>query len=104
MSDQRSDTLLAFLLGAAVGAGVALLLAPASGEETRKKLGDQARRLGDDVDQKVKGVREEVDHKLKGVKEELKAHSGDLTKALSAGKDAFDRARHGEPAPTSTAM
>ena len=94
MSDQRNDALLAFLLGAAVGAGVALLLAPQSGEETRKKIGDQAKRLG-----------EEVDHRVKGVKEELTSHSGDLTKALAAGKDAFDRVRHtNEPAPTSTAM
>ena len=94
MSDQRTDTLLAFLLGATVGAGVALLLAPASGDETRRRIGEQARRLGD-----------EVDHKLQGAKEEIKAHSGDLSKALSAGKDAFDRARRSnEPAPTSTAM
>jgi gas vesicle protein len=94
MSDQRTDTLLAFLLGATVGAGVALLLAPASGDETRRRLSEQARRLGDDVE-----------HKLHGVKDEIKSHSGDLTKALTAGKDAFDRARHGtEPAPTSTAM
>lgn len=94
MSDQRSDTLLAFLLGAAVGAGVALLLAPTTGEEARKRIGEKARQLGDDVDQKMKGV-----------KDELKSHSGDLGKALNAGKDAFDRARHGaEPAPTSTAM
>jgi len=94
MSDQRTDTLLAFLLGAAVGAGVALLLAPQSGEETRKKLGDQARRVGEDLD-----------HRLQGVKNEVKAHGGDLQKAVVAGKEAFDRARHaGEPAPTSSAM
>ncbi len=94
MSDQRADTLLAFLLGAAVGAGVALLLAPQSGEETRKQIADKTRRLGDDLD-----------HKLQGVKEEVKAHKGDLQKALVAGKDAFDRARQaGDPAPSNTAM
>ncbi len=94
MSDQRNDALLAFLLGAAVGAGVALLLAPASGEETRRKIGEKARHLGD-----------EVDHKLQGVKEDIKSHGSDLSKALASGKEAFDRVRHGkEPAPTSTAM
>jgi gas vesicle protein len=36
-----------FLLGAVVGAGLALLLAPATGGETRKKLGETARRIGD---------------------------------------------------------
>jgi gas vesicle protein len=94
MSDQHSDSLTAFLLGALVGAGVALLLAPQSGEETRKQLGEKARQLGD-----------EAGNRLQGVKEELKSHKGDLSKALAAGKDAFDKARHGtEPAPTSTAM
>ncbi len=94
MSDQRSDSLIAFLLGAAVGAGVALLLAPQSGAETRKQIAEKTRKLGD-----------ELDHRVQGVKEEVKHRSGDLKQALSAGKDAYDRARHaGEPAPTSTAM
>ena len=35
-----------FLLGALVGAGLALLLAPAPGGETRKKVADTARRIG----------------------------------------------------------
>ncbi len=35
--------LLAFLLGAAAGAAVALLYAPASGRETREFLGEKAR-------------------------------------------------------------
>lgn len=94
MSDHRTDSLLAFLLGAAVGAGVALLLAPQSGEETRKQIADRTRKLGDDLGEKVQGVKSEV-----------KSHSGDLKKALVAGKDAFERARHeGEPAATNTAM
>jgi gas vesicle protein len=35
-----SDILLGFLLGAATGAVAALLLAPRSGEQTRKRLAD----------------------------------------------------------------
>lgn len=35
--------LVAFIAGAAVGAAVALLLAPATGEETREYLGQRAR-------------------------------------------------------------
>ena len=37
------SVMLAFLVGAAAGAAVALLFAPASGEETRKFIGDKAR-------------------------------------------------------------
>jgi len=35
-----------FLVGAFCGAGLALLLAPAPGGETRRKLGETARKLG----------------------------------------------------------
>jgi gas vesicle protein len=91
---QTTDSLAAFMLGAIVGAGVALLLAPQTGEETRKLIGDRGRQLADDATSK-----------LQGVKEDLKSHSGDLKKAVVAGKDAFNQARHGnEPAPTSTVI
>ena len=95
MSDHNAgDSLSAFLLGALVGAGVALLLAPQTGEETRKQLAEKSRRLAD-----------EAGNRMHGVKEELKSHSGDLSKAISAGKEAFREARHGaEPAPTSTVI
>lgn len=94
MSDNRTDALMAFLLGAAVGAGVALLLAPQSGEETRRKLGETARRLGDDLDDKVRSAREEVKHR-----------AGDVKAAIGAGREAYARARTGEePSSTSNVM
>jgi gas vesicle protein len=46
MADNGSSTgsvLLAFALGAVAGAAVALLYAPASGEETRRRIGDKTR-------------------------------------------------------------
>ena len=39
--------ILAFVLGAITGAAVALLTAPASGEETRRRLGEKARDSAD---------------------------------------------------------
>lgn len=42
-NDNGASVLLAFLAGAAVGAAVALLFAPATGEETREYLGQRAR-------------------------------------------------------------
>lgn len=94
MSENRTDALMAFLLGAAVGAGVALLLAPASGEEMRRKLSDSARRLGDDVDDKLNAVKDEVKHR-----------AGDVKTAIGAGRDAYARARTSEePAPMSNVL
>ena len=62
--------LLAFLVGAAAGAAVALLYAPASGRETRERLGAKARegarrasdaaRTGRDVIEALKDVYQEA--------------------------------------------
>lgn len=43
-------------LGAAVGAGVALLLAPASGRETRKLLGQTIEKLGEGAVAKLEEI------------------------------------------------
>jgi gas vesicle protein len=37
------NVIVAFVLGALAGAAAALLMAPAAGEETRRKLGERAR-------------------------------------------------------------
>jgi gas vesicle protein len=42
-NDNGAGILMAFIAGAAVGAAVALLFAPATGEETREYLGQRAR-------------------------------------------------------------
>jgi gas vesicle protein len=48
MSENRTNqTLLAFGIGLAAGAAIALLLAPASGEETRRRLGQFGRTAGE---------------------------------------------------------
>jgi len=105
MSDQRTDSLLAFLLGAAVGAGVALLLAPASGEETRKKLTETARRVGGEVGDRIATAKDELGGRLAAVKDDLKHQAEDVKTAVGAGRDAYQRARtSGEPAPTSSVM
>lgn len=47
-------TMTGFLMGALFGAGLALLLAPASGGETRRRLGETARRVADAASEKLK--------------------------------------------------
>jgi hypothetical protein len=55
-----------FIVGALVGAGVALLLAPGPGEDTRRKLGETARRLGSAANDAVKRGREELSRRSDG--------------------------------------
>ncbi len=82
---------LAFLAGGVVGAGVALLLAPQSGSETREKIKDMA----DDVKQKAKGYAKqtadkvtEVVHEGKDVYEKNKSY---IKSAIDAGKEAYEK-------------
>ena len=51
---------LGVIAGALVGAGVALLLAPQSGEETRERIVTRARRLGTRADEGWEDLRDEL--------------------------------------------
>jgi len=79
MADQRGagagTILLAFLVGAAAGAAVALLYAPAAGRETRERLGERAR----------EGARRATDAAMTG---------RDVIEAI---KDVYNETRSGEP-------
>ncbi len=74
--------IVAFALGALAGAAVALLYAPSTGEEVRKKLAQRAREGRDRIDQ---AVRESGDA--------LKRHGDTLADAVDSGVAAFEQAR-----------
>lgn len=52
-----------FLIGAGIGAGLALLFAPASGEETRGAIRDHASDLKDRVTQRAANIRDRASEK-----------------------------------------
>ena len=54
----------AFLLGALVGAGIALLFAPSSGQETQRRIREQARRLRTLTEDRVRNLREDLGSRL----------------------------------------
>ena len=58
----------AFLLGALVGAGIALLFAPSSGEETQRRIRRQARRLRALTEDRVRGLREDLGSRLESAR------------------------------------
>jgi gas vesicle protein len=57
-----------FLAGLAVGAGIALLFAPRSGEETRRDLERRARKIGGQAQDLVSDVTESVTEKIQEAK------------------------------------
>jgi gas vesicle protein len=72
MSDDRSiDVLVAFGVGLVAGAAAALLLAPASGEETRKRIGEGAREAGDKIRDRSAELGDKIRTQSRDVSERL---------------------------------
>ncbi len=82
---------LSFILGGLMGAGVALLLAPRSGEETRRRI----RELADDVREKAEGYVEQTKGKVMSTLDKGKGFVEDkksvITAAVEAGKEAYEK-------------
>lgn len=74
----NNDMVLGFLCGAAVGACLGLLYAPAAGEETRRRVSDTAKRLGGAAKERFGDLRENVSNRIK-----------DVRTAADAGRDAY---------------
>ena len=84
---------LSFLAGAAVGAGVALLIAPKTGEELRTKI----KGLADDAIDKIKDYTNEAQEKIKSTlddgKDIILEKKSIISSAIEAGKEAMDKER-----------
>ena len=59
MSERQGGSVVTgLLIGTAIGAGLALLLAPASGVETRRRLGETTKQLKDGAQDKLNQVKQ----------------------------------------------
>ena len=73
---------MAFVLGAITGAAVALLMAPATGEETRRVLADKARE-----------GRERANEAARQGREFVNRQKDTLSSAIVRGREAYELAR-----------
>jgi gas vesicle protein len=76
------SVLVAFAVGAAVGAAIALLYAPASGEETRRKLAQKAREGRDKAEALAREGREFLDRQRENI-----------STVMERGREAYESAR-----------
>ena len=74
--------IVAFVLGAVTGAAVALLMAPATGEETRRLLGEKAREGRDRAEEAARQGREF-----------LNRQRDTFSSAIERGREAYNQAR-----------
>jgi gas vesicle protein len=85
MSDNNNSAgpvMMAFLLGAVAGAAVALLYAPATGEETRQRIKEKARE-----------GREKAEAVARDGREFLQRQRENLGAAVDRGREAFEQTR-----------
>ncbi|MEK6691385.1 MAG: YtxH domain-containing protein [Nitrospirota bacterium] len=95
MGDDRGfsagTVFMAFIFGGAIGAGLALLLAPQSGKETMEKL----KGLTEDVTEKASRYADQIKEKVNSAIEEGKGLMGEkksiITTAIEAGKEAMEK-------------
>ena len=81
-----ATVIVAFVLGAITGAAVALLMAPASGEETRRLLAEKAREGREKAGEAAQKGRELWDRQRET-----------LSTAFERGKEAYEQARGTQP-------
>ncbi len=96
------EVTLAFLLGGVVGAGLALLFAPASGIETRRKLRETSGKIRDRIREGAGRWKETVAESGDRAAENVKGFVDDkrtrAQAAYSAAKDAWQNPKEGEDA------
>ena len=83
--------LLSFLLGGMVGAGVALLLAPTSGRETRERIKELANDAKGKAENYVDKVKEKMTSAVDSGKDFYQEKKSIITTAVEAGKEAYEK-------------
>lgn len=84
------ETVVLAFLGGAIGGMIAgILLAPRSGEETRRKLKGYARKTEEEVIEKAKEARAALDELIEQGKHFVAEKRADVEAAVTAGKEAM---------------
>ncbi|MDI6890964.1 MAG: YtxH domain-containing protein [Thermodesulfovibrionales bacterium] len=85
------DLFLSFLLGGVIGVGLALLLAPQSGLETRKKIKEFTGETKEKAKKYAEGIKGKVTSTVEKGKELFGEKKSSLSAAIEAGKEAYKK-------------
>lgn len=80
-----------FLFGALLGAGVALLIAPQSGDRTRRDLARRARQLRKNAGNRWEELVDDVESKGRHIKEAVEDWADDVVDEVREGKKVIER-------------
>jgi gas vesicle protein len=95
-NDSGGSVLLAFLAGAISGAAVALLFAPAAGDETRQFLTDKARESRERALTAARDGRDRAVSAAREGRDAVRRQKDQITTAIDRGREAYAKARQGE--------
>jgi gas vesicle protein len=82
-----------FIMGALLGAGVALLLAPRSGEETQQEIRRKAAQLRGAAEDKVRSVQRQIEQRFEQAREGVMERVEHVREAVDSGREAAQEAR-----------
>ena len=88
---EAGSIIMSFVLGAFAGAAVALLMAPATGDEMRRKLAEKAREGADKASEAARQGREYVEQQR-----------GSVVEAIERGRAAYQQAKTAGVTPPAT--
>ena len=95
--ERQDSSIGSFLIGVAIGAGLAMLFAPRSGVETRRQLTRGARRARDEVRGRVtqtfEQARAEVEGRIESARQAIELKRTQVNRAVDAGRAAAQQAR-----------
>src|SRR5262245_46237920 len=90
---ERGGSMGSFILGALVGAGVALLLAPQSGEETQEEIRRRARKLRAQAEDRLRIAQQQLETRLDRARENVQGRVDSMRGAVESGRQAARDAR-----------
>jgi|WetSurMetagenome_2_1015567.scaffolds.fasta_scaffold603501_1 gas vesicle protein len=95
MSERNTtaDRLMYLLIGAGIGATVALLFAPKSGRELRRDIADVSRKGIQKGSEVAHAIGEKVGDRVEGVREAVDRQKSSMASAIEAGKAAYREER-----------
>jgi gas vesicle protein len=91
MAENTGSKVSYFLVGLGIGSLLGILFAPRSGEETREYLLDKAEEGRDFAQRKAREVRERAQDVYERGKDIVSSQREQLSSALDAGRDAYQR-------------
>ncbi len=78
--NDTSKVLIAFAAGALVGAAAGILFAPDKGSETRRKLGEEGKKIAESMKNKFLAGKEKFDDLKEGIRQSIKEETEEFVR------------------------